>query len=88
MASLKSVIEGACVSNLRTVTEQGSEKYVCFTGFEGEKWHVSATDGSLLWKLELNEDGIDEIREDADISTVDTLLAKTRFKFFLNESIS
>ena len=77
MTSFAAQIKEANVDNIHRVVQCNDEKYLCFTRL-ATTWFVSVTDGVTLWRVDLDDEEVDALRDLAGINTVEAYL--TRFR--------
>ena len=67
------------MADIHRVVQSNGEKYLCFTRL-ASSWFVSVTDGVTLWRVDLDEEEVDALRDLAGVNTVEAYL--TRFRYF------
>ncbi|XP_053375933.1 uncharacterized protein LOC123527438 [Mercenaria mercenaria] len=80
MTSFKSLISDAKCTELHRVVESEGDKFLCFTRFTSN-WILCVTDGLALWKVDLDEEETDALRDLAGINTMDAFLTRFRNGF-------
>ena len=78
MASLAAQIKEANVEDIHRVVQCNGDKYLCFTRLAAT-WLVNVTDGVTLWRVNLDDEEVDALRDLAGVNTVEAYL--TRFRF-------
>ncbi|XP_063425749.1 uncharacterized protein LOC134709520 [Mytilus trossulus] len=86
MTSLKNLVTESKVESLHAVVENGKQEFVCFTRL-ATNWIICITDGVEMYRTELDAEELESCRELAEISTMDTYLARIR-KCFLDADLS
>ena len=79
MSSFAAQIKEANVADIHRVVQCDGEKYLCFTRL-AISWFVSVTDGVTLWRVDLDEEEVDALRDLAGVNTIEAYL--TRFRYF------
>jgi hypothetical protein len=80
MTSFITLITDAKCRQLHRVIKSGGEKYLCFTRVTSA-WIVCVTDGVSLWKVDLDEEETDALRDLAGINTMEAFLTRFRLLF-------
>ncbi|KAL5008747.1 hypothetical protein ScPMuIL_014328 [Solemya velum] len=78
--SFSDQITEAGVDALLKVVKNGKQKFLCFTHL-GTSWVVCVTDGSDLWRLEIDSDELEARRDSEALDTVDEFLTTFRDNF-------
>ena len=78
MSSFAAQIKEANVADIHHVVQCNGEKYLCFTRLAAS-WFVSVTDGVTLWRVDLDEEEVDALRDLAGVNTIEAYL--TRFRY-------
>lgn len=78
MSALASKVTECKCSSLHRVVNSGDEKYLCFTRLSTDDLVVCVSDGISLWKVELDEEEADALRDLANINTIDAYLTRMR----------
>ena len=77
MTSFATLITEAKCRELHRVIKSDGEKFLCFTRVTSS-WIVCVTDGVSLWKVDLDEEEADALRDLAGINSMDAFLARIR----------
>lgn len=77
MSDLKSLLVDAKVDELHKVVKEAGHKYLYFTTAR-ENWKICVTDGTDVWRLELDADELESYKDIADVNNVDVFLSKFR----------
>lgn len=77
MSDLKSLVETAEVKEIHRVVQNGNEKFLCFTRTSAT-WMLCTTNGTDMWKVEIDEDELESYRDLAGVTTVEVFLSKFR----------
>ncbi|CAC5405692.1 unnamed protein product [Mytilus coruscus] len=86
MTSLKNLVTESKVESLHAVVKNGKQEFVCFTRL-ATHWIICITDGAEMYITELDAEELESCRELAEISSMDTYLARIR-KCFLDADLS
>ncbi|KAL3875066.1 hypothetical protein ACJMK2_038004 [Sinanodonta woodiana] len=84
MQSVSELVKGAKVEELHRVTETEGEKFICFTRLEGD-WIICVTDVISLWRIQVDIDELDALRDVAGVSTIEAYLGRFRNGFLAGE---
>lgn len=66
---------------LQAIVSCSSVKYLVFTTVSNDKWNIHATDGIDVWRLELDQTGLESHRELADVAGYEAYFSKFRQAF-------
>ena len=77
MSSFAVQIRDSKCNTLHRVVESSDEKYLCYTRLSNS-WIVCVTDGISLWKLDLDEEEADALRDASSINTIEAFFTKFR----------
>ena len=78
MSDFKNLLTEAKVIDLHSTTENGRDKFLCYTRFHDNTLILGVSDGVDVWRLELDSDELDIHRDLADVTTIDAYLTKFR----------
>ncbi|XP_060081674.1 uncharacterized protein LOC132560984 [Ylistrum balloti] len=88
MSGLKALLIDAKVDELQVVETENNTKSLYFTGIgANDKWKICSTNGTDVWKVELDADELESYKDAAEVSTIEAFLSKFR-KGFLGGDIT
>ena len=67
MSSFAAQTKEANVADIHRVVQCDGERYLCFTRL-ATSWFVSVTDGVTLWRVDLDEEEVDALRDLAGVT--------------------
>ncbi|OWF38621.1 uncharacterized protein LOC110466054 [Mizuhopecten yessoensis] len=86
MASLKAILIDAKVDELHLVETVKNAKSLYFTGLgTNDKWKICSTNGTDVWKVELDDDELESYKDAAGVSTLEAFLSKFRKGFLAGD---
>jgi len=77
MTSLKTQLIDANADGIHRVVENGNQKFLCFTRTT-DIWIICVTDGTDVWKTEIDADELESYKDLAEVTTVEAFLSKFR----------